>query len=273
MLLMAAEYRDEAAACLLDAQSLAPDEIRWPYYLGHLYKAQGETLKSTAAFEQALRLRPGDLPTAVWLADAYLDQGRPEAAEPLLNRVRAEQPRSAVVLFGLGRAALARSDYAGAVQHLGQALSLAPQSAVIHYPLAMAYRGTGDAEQSRNAHATARSGELRPPDPLMLELDSVLKALSRTNCAARRRWTSATGRRLRHLPQGHRAGAGRAVAAPQAGHGVVHERRSPRRVRAIRGRVAPVADLRQGALQPRCHAGRQRPSSAGDRTPVGGGAE
>jgi tetratricopeptide (TPR) repeat protein len=176
MLLMAAEYRDEAAECFLDAQALAPDDIRWPYYLAHLYKARGETVKSAAAFEAALRLRPDDLPTLVWLANAYLDQGRPEAAEPLLSRVRAEQPRSAVALFGLGRAALARSDYAGAVQYLEQALSLAPQAAVIHYPLAMAYRGAGDLEKA-DAHMRQRGpGELRPPDPLMLELDSALES-------------------------------------------------------------------------------------------------
>jgi len=176
MLLMAAEYRDEAAACFIDAQALAPDEIRWPYYLGHLYKARGETVKSTAAFEHALRLQPADVPTLVWLADAYLDQGRPEAAEPLLNRVRAQQPRSAVALFGLGRAALARSDYAGAVQHLEQALSLAPQAAVIHYPLAMAYRGAGDMDRAEAHMRQRRPGDLRPPDPMMLELESVLES-------------------------------------------------------------------------------------------------
>jgi tetratricopeptide (TPR) repeat protein len=176
MLLMAAEYRDEAAACFLDAQALAPADIRWPYYLAHLYKARGETVQSSAAFERALRLQPSDPPTLVWLANAYLDQGRPETAEPLLNRVLAVQPRSAVALFGLGRAALARSDYAGAVQHLEQALSLAPQAAVIHYPLAMAYRGAGDMDRAE-AHMRQRGpGELRPPDPLMLELESMLES-------------------------------------------------------------------------------------------------
>ena len=176
MLLMAAEYRDEAASCFLEAQALAPDDIRWPYYLGHLYKARGETVPSSAAFEQALRLQPSDPPTLVWLANAYLDQGKPEAAEPLLNRVLAAQPRSAAALFGLGRAALARSDYAGAVQHLEQALALAPQAAIIHYPLAMAYRGAGDMDKAE-AHMRQRGpGELRPPDPLMLELESMLES-------------------------------------------------------------------------------------------------
>ena len=93
-----------------------------------------------------------------------------------MNRVLAQQPRSAVALFGLGRAALARSDYRGAVQRLEQALSLAPQAALIQYPLALAYRGAGDLDKAE-AHMRQRGpGELRPPDPLMLELDSLLES-------------------------------------------------------------------------------------------------
>ena len=176
MLLMAAEYPDEAEACFIDAQVLAPDDIRWPYYLGHRYKTRGETLKSVAAFERALRLQPDDQATLVWLAGAYLDQGKPEAAEPLLTRALARQPQSAPALFGLGRAALARSAYADAVQYLERALSLDPRAAAIQYPLAMAYRGLGDMDKAE-AHMRLRGpGELGPRDPLMLELGSVLES-------------------------------------------------------------------------------------------------
>jgi tetratricopeptide (TPR) repeat protein len=176
MLLMAAEYRDEAETCFVDAQVLAPDDVRWPYYLAHSYKARGQTVKSAAAFERALTLQPNDQATMVWLANAYLDQGKPEAAAPLLTRALAQQPQSAPALFGLGRAALARSDYAGAVQHLEQALSLDPRAAAVQYPLAMAYRGLGDMDKA-DAHMRQRGpGELRPRDPLMLELESALES-------------------------------------------------------------------------------------------------
>src|SRR4029077_6516571 len=60
MLLMAAEYRDEAETCFADAQRLAPDDVRWPYYLAQSYKARGQTVKSVAAFERALTLQPDD---------------------------------------------------------------------------------------------------------------------------------------------------------------------------------------------------------------------
>ena len=86
------------------------------------------------------------------------------------------QPRSVPVLFGLGRAALARHEYSRAVDYLEQALSLDPKARVIHYPLAMAYRGMGNLEQAE-AHLRQRApGEILPPDPLREQLDSLLES-------------------------------------------------------------------------------------------------
>ena len=175
-LLMAAEYRGEAEACLLDAEALAPQESRWPYYLAHLYKAQGEATKSTSAFERALRLEPRDAPTLIWLGNAYLDAGRIDAAQPLFERALSQQPQSVAALFGLGRAALARSDYARAAEYLERALAIEPNAASIHYPLAMAYRGLAQPEKAE-AHMRLRApGDIRPPDPLMGELEMLLES-------------------------------------------------------------------------------------------------
>ena len=94
-LLMAAEFGSAAESCLLNAQALAPDDMRWPYYLGHLYKAQGATDRSIAAFEDAVRLRPEDVPTLMWLAEGYLAQDQPDAAEPRFSKARSLQPAAA----------------------------------------------------------------------------------------------------------------------------------------------------------------------------------
>jgi tetratricopeptide (TPR) repeat protein len=175
-LLMAAEYREEAEACLLNAEGLDPDELKWPYYLAHLYKDRGEATKSEAAFERVLRLQPRHVPALVWLGDAYLDQGRPEAAQPLFERALAEQPQSIAAIVGLGRAAPARSDYARAAEQLERALALNPRESSIHYPLAMAYRGLGQ-EEKAEAHLRLRGpGAIRPTDPLMLELETMLES-------------------------------------------------------------------------------------------------
>lgn len=174
-LLMAATYLDPAEACYLNAQTLAPRDRRWPYYLGQLYKIKGPLEKSAASFERSLELAPNDLATLVWLGEVYLAQGRADAADPLFARALAVHP-SAPAWFGSGRAALAKREYARAVKDLTQALALDPQATSIHYPLAMAYRGVGDLVQTK-AHL-ARQGDIetRPADPLMRELDDLLES-------------------------------------------------------------------------------------------------
>lgn len=62
-ILMAAEYRDAAEPCFLNAQALVPGDVRWPYYLAHLYRLRNEPEKSAVFFEKALEL----LGTALFL--------------------------------------------------------------------------------------------------------------------------------------------------------------------------------------------------------------
>jgi tetratricopeptide (TPR) repeat protein len=175
-LLMAAEYRESAEQCFLNAQALAPADARWPYLLALLYKDLGDAAKSVASLERAVQLQPDDLPRLVWLGRAYLDQGRAAQAEPLFMKALSLQPRSVPVLFGLGQTALARQEYSRAVDYFEQALSLDPKARVLHYPLAMAYRGMGNVEQAE-AHLRQRGpGEILPPDPLREQLDGLLES-------------------------------------------------------------------------------------------------
>jgi len=173
-LFMAADYLDAAESCYLNAQALMPSEVRWPYYLGHLYRHRDEPAKSAAFFERTLQLKPADVATLVWLGEVYLEQGRPEAAEPLLTKALSLQPRSVAALFGLGRAALARRDYVRAVEHLEAAMALDQRAAAIHYPLAMAYRGLGELGKAEAHLRQRRDVEIGPPDPLMQELGGLL---------------------------------------------------------------------------------------------------
>jgi len=174
-LLMAAEYFEAAEPYLLHAQAQAPEDPRWPYYLGHVHMANAEPAKAVGAFQRVLQLQPGDLATLVWLGNLHLDQGDPQLAEPLFTRAVAAQPRLVAGLFGLGRAALARRDFARAVDYLERALAADPRAPVAHYPLALAYRGLGDAAKAE-AHLRQRGGvEVGPPDPLMVELRGLLQ--------------------------------------------------------------------------------------------------
>jgi tetratricopeptide (TPR) repeat protein len=174
-LLLAAEFREPAEAALLDAQALAPDDMRWPYFLGHLYRTSGDAPKATAAFERALRLAPSDVETMIWLGEAALDRGQPDAAEPLFTKALSLQPRSVAAHYGLGRTALAAKQYGPAAEHLEQALALDGKASVIHYSLAMAYRGLGDHARA-DVHLRQRGSLQIQPDPLKKSLDELLNS-------------------------------------------------------------------------------------------------
>ena len=173
-LLMAAEYFEAAEPYLLHAQARSPEDVRWPYYLGHVHMANADPIKAAAAFQRALRLKPDDIATMVWLGNLHLDQGNLDLADAQFARAMSAQPRLVAALFGLGRTALARRDYSRAVDYLEKALAADPRATVSHYPLALAYRGLGDSGKAE-AHLQQRgSVEVGPPDPLMVELRALL---------------------------------------------------------------------------------------------------
>ena len=165
-LFLAAKLSDQAELCYLHARALAPDDVRWPYLLGHVYLVKGDREQAGAAFERALTLRAADVPTMVWLAETRLDQGRLADAESLFLKAAARQP-SAAAWFGAGRAALARGGYGEAVERFERALAIDGRATAIHYPLAMAYRALAD-QTKADAHLHQR-GEVWPSlsDPLM----------------------------------------------------------------------------------------------------------
>ena len=181
MLLLAATYVDAAEASLRNAQTLMPGDVRWPYYLGRVHEANGELEDSARSYGRAVGLQPDALATRVLLADVLLAQGELDAAEQTYDQVLDRQPDSAAGQVGLGRVALTRRDYATAVERFEHALALDPLATGVHYPLALAYRGLGDAERAE-AHLRQRGDvETRPPDPLRQQLDVLLESANAYN--------------------------------------------------------------------------------------------
>ena len=176
VLLMAAEYRDAAETCLLDANALAPLEARWPYLLGHLYRLQGDTAKSASFFERAAARRPGDEAALVWLGRAHLDLGQLEDAEAAFSKAQSARPESAAAAFWLGRTALARNDSARAAQGFERALSFDPKASHVRYFLAMAYRGLGRMDEAAAQLRQKGDDEVRLADPWLDELAGSLRS-------------------------------------------------------------------------------------------------
>ena len=174
MTFMAAWFTDEAEPCLREAAALAPDDVRWPYYLAQLYRDRGALDESAAFFEQVLRIQPQDPTTLFWLGDIRLEQGRPDEAEPLFAQALALFPSSLSARYGLARTALLEEDFRRAADLLEEILARNPEIGAVHYPLGMAYRGLGDDGKAEEHLRQRENAEIRPADPLMAALDSLL---------------------------------------------------------------------------------------------------
>ena len=181
MLLLAATYVDAAEASLLNAQTLQPDDGRWPYYLGRVHEANGDLEASAASYRRAVDLRPDDLATRVLLADVLFTQGELDAAERIYGEALDRRPDAPAAQAGLGRVALARREYAAAAARFEQALAAAPWATAVHYPLALAYRGLGDTERAEEHLQRQGDVEARAPDPLRQELDELLESANAYN--------------------------------------------------------------------------------------------
>jgi tetratricopeptide (TPR) repeat protein len=199
-LLVAAELYGAAEIAFLNARALAPADMRWPYYLGHVFRFRSDQPNAETFFGEAVRLSPQDVPSLVWQAEMRLQQNRPGDAEPLLTKARvldhASGGSGGAVAWGLGRIALERRDYAQAVAQFDAALALRPDATRIHYPLALAYRGLGQQEKA-DAHLRLRgAGDLPPDDPLMDQVRGLLQSASShelqgSKAIEERRWDEA----------------------------------------------------------------------------------
>ena len=169
-------YRvDGAEAALANARDLAPEDVRWPYYLGRLHQEGGQFDLALTDYERARALRPDDIATLVRLAQVNLDLGRTGEAEARLDEVLAREPDHALAHALLGELASSGGDYAAAVEHLGRALALEPSATRLHYMLAIAYRHLGEAERSREHLARRGDTPVRMSDPLGEAIDGLKK--------------------------------------------------------------------------------------------------
>ncbi len=165
---------DPAEACYRNAQTLMPEDFRWPYLLGYVYQATGRLELAMTSYQRALEHPPDYAPVQLRLAQVYIDLTQPDRAEPLLQKALTAQGLEGAAAFGLGRAALTRQEYKKAAAWFEQALEACPEASRIHYPLAMAYRGLGDIERARQHLGLHGPREAKISDPLVDEVNQLL---------------------------------------------------------------------------------------------------
>ena len=163
-------FVESALACFENAALAAPDDARWPYYLGVLRQDDGEFAAAAADFERARELRPGDPAILLRLGDVLLQLGALERAESVFAAALEVRGAVAGAQYGLGRIALERARVDEAISHFEAALARQPGASIVRYALGQAYRRAGRVEDARRELAAHGADEVRFPDPWMGEL-------------------------------------------------------------------------------------------------------
>lgn len=166
------ELAAPAEAAYRNARALAPRDPRWTYYLAYLLQGEGRFEEAAELYGQVLAIEE-TLPTLVHLGEVYLELGRLDEAESALRRVLAGAPESPSARALMGQIALSRGEHALAAEYLRSALATVPQATRLHYPLALAYRGLGEMEKAQEHLALRGEIGVRPPDPLIDELQEL----------------------------------------------------------------------------------------------------
>ena len=163
-----------AEAAYLNAHRLSARDKRWPYLLAHLYADAAKIALAVQAFETVLAIDSGDAPTQIFLGQLYLQGGELDKAQRLFEKAKANKGARAAALAGLGKTALARGAYREAAEQLEEAIKLWPNASRLRQPLAMAYRGLGDAAKAQaNLERHAPKGpEPGVADPIVDEMSS-----------------------------------------------------------------------------------------------------
>jgi tetratricopeptide (TPR) repeat protein len=164
-----------ARECYLNANGLVEKDFRWVYLLGRLDQQEGRIDDAIRRYRIASQLRPDYVAVPLNLADIYLQLDRLEEAERSFKTALQIERSNAAAYYGLGQVALSRRSYAEAISYFEAALASAPDANRIHYSLAMAYRGAGNAEKAKDHLARQGSVGVRAPDPLVDGLQQLIR--------------------------------------------------------------------------------------------------
>ena len=169
------ELSDAAESCYRIARRLAPEEFRWPYFLGYLLQSTGRLAEAESEYLEALGIYRRVPAGLLRLGKVYRDLGQQEDAEELFNEALTLDPSSAAVQAALGELYAEQGRHDDAIRLLEMALDHAPEATNLYYPLALAYRGRGDLDKARELLTRRGPVGVKPADPLIDGL-ALLKA-------------------------------------------------------------------------------------------------
>ena len=164
-----------ARECYLNAVSLSPKDFRWVYLLGRLDQQDGRFEDAIGRYRLARALRPDYVAVPVNLGNLFLELNRLDEASENFKAALAIDKDNPANHYGLGQVAMARRNYTEAALHFEKTLAQVPAATRVHYSLAMAYRGLGDAEKAKAHLAQQGTVGVRVADPLFDGLQELVQ--------------------------------------------------------------------------------------------------
>tara|TARA_E500000331_G_scaffold134001_1_gene131014 strand:- start:308 stop:1747 length:1440 start_codon:yes stop_codon:yes gene_type:complete len=141
--------REAALATYEQAETLAPDDFRWPYFRAQLIAEVGDHEQALSVLERALAIDDGYTPAWLWQGTWLLRAGPAEDALVAFERAESVET-SSMASFGRAQAlvALGRNDDALAIMEPLVDPSAHPQ---VHRTLGEALRNVGRTEEASRA--------------------------------------------------------------------------------------------------------------------------
>ena len=163
-----------ARDCYLNANRLAPTDFRWIYLLAKLDQQEGRFDDAIRRYQVARTLRPDYVAVLVNLGNIFLELNRLAEAGGSFAAALAVDKNNAAALYGVGQVAASQRNYAEAVDYFEKTLAQVPDANRVHYSLAMAYRGLGNAEKAKAHLAQQGPVGVRVADPLVDGLQDLI---------------------------------------------------------------------------------------------------
>ncbi len=165
----------QADACLRNAQTVQPQEFRWPYYAGYVAMMAGRSDRALDYLQAAKAIDPSYPALYLRLGKVWLDLSELAKARTALEKIADEPGLVVAANYYLGQIDNLEHRYEDAVAHLEKALAADPGATGVHYPLAQAYRALGQNVLARKHLGQFEVGTPDAKDPLLDQLHSAAK--------------------------------------------------------------------------------------------------
>ena len=150
-------FRQSAVETYRQAQSLDPEDFRWPYFHAHLVAEDGEYERALELLDQALSVDAGYAPAWLWRGSWLLKSNRPGEAMAAYRRAN-ELQASPHAAFGRAQSLMADGEFAEAVEIL-EPLATGFDHPYVHRTHGEALRAVGRLDEARAAMAKGREAQ------------------------------------------------------------------------------------------------------------------